>query len=179
MDRLLGGLGAGVIRLLDSLDRLQNPILLLKVPPSLPSIGEALAHHRARLHPVEDVEEIVGVSAHQRSGQSNQLLGGSSQHAEAISLRGVSRKLMEFVSDGKVKPACHIAADVFDRRHALDAAPVRLPNRRESRRPLLRRGENLRDLQLVVEVEMGKLLALRVEDGKSGVRVDDASAIGA
>jgi hypothetical protein len=32
------------------------------------SIGETYRSHRVRLHAIEDVEEIVGVAAHQRDG---------------------------------------------------------------------------------------------------------------
>ena len=132
--RLLGRSRAGVVWLFHLLDGFKNAVLFLKIPPSLPAVGEALADHHVRLHAVEDVEKVVRIAAHQSSGERDQPLRGAAEDAEAIALRRVAGQLVQFVGNGEIEPAAHIAADVFDRRHTLNAVPVRLPERREARR---------------------------------------------
>ena len=164
LNRLLRRPRAGVIFLAHLLDGFEHSVLLLKVAPSLAAVGEAFACHRVRFHTVEDVEEIVGVAAHQRAGERDQLAGCASQHSEAIALCRVASQLVQFVRDGEVEPAPHIAAHELDRRHALNAIPIRLPQSGVPRRSALRQSQRLRELELVAEVEIGQLLPLRIEN---------------
>ena len=143
----------------------------------MPSVGEALAHHRVRLHPVEDVEQVVRVAAHQRSGERDQSLRRASEHAKSVALRRVAGQLVQFVGDGEVEPPAHVAPDILDWRHALNARPVSLPQRGEASGAAAGRGQSLRDLEFVSEVKRGKLLHLGVEDGNAGIRIDDAAQI--
>jgi hypothetical protein len=102
----------------------------------LSAVGKALAHHRARLHAVENVEEVVRIAAHQRACKRDQALRGASEDAEAVALGRVAGQLVQFVGNREVEPASHIATDIFDRRHTLNPVAVRLPESRESRRPI-------------------------------------------
>jgi len=78
----------------------QSAILLLEVPSSLPSAGESLTIHCVWFHPVEDVEEIVGVASRQSSGERDQSLLRTSEHAQAVALRRVAGELKN-VGPGK------------------------------------------------------------------------------
>ena len=98
-------LRTGVVCPFHLLDGFEDAVLFLKIPPALSSVSEALAHHRARLHAVEDVEQVVRVAAHQRAGKRDQSLRGASEDAEAVALRRVAGQLVQFVGNGEVEPA--------------------------------------------------------------------------
>jgi hypothetical protein len=127
MDRLLGRPRAGVVGLLDLLDGFENAVLLLKVAPPLAAIRKAFGDHHVGFHAKEDVKEVVRIAAHQRSGEGDQPLRGASQDAEAVALSGVARELVKFIRNREIEPSPHVTADIFDRRHSLDAISVRLP----------------------------------------------------
>jgi hypothetical protein len=114
MDRLLGSPRAGVVGLFDLLDGFEDPILLLEITPPLAAIRKAFGDHRAGFHAKEDVEQVVGIAAHQRAGEGDQPLRGASQDAKAVALSGVARKLVKFIRNREVEPSPHVAADEFD-----------------------------------------------------------------
>jgi hypothetical protein len=174
-NRLFGRPGTGVVCFFHLLDGFEDAVLLLEVSAALPSVGEALAHHRMRFHAVEDVEQAS--SAHQRSGERDQSLRCASEHAKPVALRRVAGQLVKFVGNGKVEPPAHVTPYVLDWRHALNARPISLPQRGEACGAAAGRGQSLRDLEFVGEVERGKLLHLGVEDGSAGIRIDDAAQI--
>ncbi len=176
-DRLFGRPRTGVVCFFHLLDRFENAVLLLEVSAALSSIGEAFAHHCVRLHSVEDVKEVVRVAAHQRSCERDQSLRRASEHAKSVSLRRVAGQLVQFIGDGEIKPPAHVAPDILDWRHALNARPVSLPQCGEACGAAAGRGQGLRDLEFVSEVKRGKLLHLGVEDGNAGIRIDDAAQI--
>ncbi len=84
LNGLLRGPRAGVVLLAYLLDGFKYAVLLLEVAPPLAAVGEAFTGHRVRFHAIEDVEEIVGVAAHQRARQRDQLAGCAFQHAQAV-----------------------------------------------------------------------------------------------
>src|SRR3954447_21576417 len=90
----------GVVRLFDLLDGFKNAVLLLEVSPALTTIGETLTHHGTRFHAPEDVEKVVRIAAHERSGESDQLLCSPSEHAQGIALSRITGKLVQLVRDG-------------------------------------------------------------------------------
>src|SRR6266702_1181262 len=176
-DCLLGRPGAGIVRLFDLLDRFENAILLLEVSPALPSVREALAHHRARLHAVEDVEKVVRVAAHQGSRERDQSLRRAAENAKTIALRCIAGQLMQLVGDREIEPSAHIASDELDGSHALEARPIGLPQWGEAVGAAAGRGQSLRDFELVSKVERRELLHFGVEYGDTRIRIDDPSEI--
>ena len=118
-----------------------TPYCCLKVAPPLAAVGEAFADHRVRFHAIEDVEQIVGIAAHQRAGECDQPLCRPSQYAKAIALRRVAGQLVQLIGNGEIEPPRHIAAHKLDRRHALNALAIRLPQSRIPRRSALRQSQ--------------------------------------
>src|SRR4051812_40968337 len=118
-----------------------------------------------RFHTPEHVEKVIAVTAHKSSGERDQPLCGAAEDSQGIALRRVAGQLVQFIGNGKIKPALHKAADVFDWCHALNAAPVRLPEGRKACSATTRASQNLRELALLHEIECRKLLHLRIKDG--------------
>ena len=67
------------------------------------------------------------VAAHEGSRERNQSLRGAAENAKPVALRRIAGQLVQLIGDGEVEPALHVAADVLDRRHALNLPAIRLP----------------------------------------------------
>jgi hypothetical protein len=72
--------------------------------------------------------------------------------------------LVQFIGNGEIEPAPHIATREFDWSHTLNATAVGLPQSRVPSSSVLWPGQHLRELHLVSEIEMGQLLPLGIED---------------
>ena len=103
-------------------DGLDHAILALEhlAPGAAPL--EALANHLRGIDAIEHVVKVVGVAAHHRAGEGDDLLRDARQHRQAVALSGVAGQLMNLVGDGEVEPVQHVAAHEIHGRHALDRA---------------------------------------------------------
>jgi hypothetical protein len=144
-----GGTGACVVRVRDPLDRFEDPVSRLEIAFALTACLESFFDHPPRFHAEENVEEIVGVPAHHCSCGADELPPAAPQHIEVVALRRVIRKLMQFVGDRVVEESLHVAADILERRHALDLVAVRFPECRVHLGAALRTGEALRELYVL------------------------------
>ena len=59
---------AGVVLLAHLLDGFEHAVLLQGDAPAAVRLRQSPRPNRVRFHAIEDVEEIVGVAAHQRTG---------------------------------------------------------------------------------------------------------------
>jgi hypothetical protein len=111
------------------------------------------------------------------TGESDQPLGCAPQYTQAVALRRIAGQLVQLIRDGKVEPSPHVPANVLNRRHALNAVAIRLPECGIVGCSAMRQSQGFGELDLVDKVEMGELLALRVHNRGASVGIDDAPEI--
>ena len=62
---------------------------MLEIAASFPTVREAFRDHILRLHAKEHVEQVIGVAAHQRSGQCDQPAARPRQYSKSVTLGSV------------------------------------------------------------------------------------------
>ena len=134
--------------------------------------------HPRGFQPEQGVEQVVGISAKQRSRQPHNAVGTGGQSAQGIALRRVAGQLMDFVADRVIKPARHVTPDELNGRHAPDLVGIGLPECAMDRSAcFIASGfDRLRDFDLF---KFGsRQSALIYDDWSARVGIDHATEIG-
>src|ERR1019366_1686774 len=83
--------------------------------------------HLPRFQAEQGVVNVVGVTAQQGAGQTYDAARTGGQRSQSVALCGVSRELMNLVTDCIVKPPVHVAPNEFDGGHEVDFVGLALP----------------------------------------------------
>ena len=126
-----GRAATAVVLRVDLADLFYRSVGLLKGALPLGAPCETVAGHAGAIHPVKNPEDVVCIAAHDRSGHGDGLLRGAGKNGQSVALGGIPIQLVRLVGDGIVPPAFEVAADVVQRRHALQLAAVGGPEGRE------------------------------------------------
>src|SRR5258705_4362153 len=129
--RLLSS-GAGIVSIWDRVDGFEHAIAFGKVPSSRAACREAFGHHLPGLHPIEEIEEVVGVASHDGASEPDQLSRAAIEDAEVVALSSLLCQLVQFIGDGVVPPALHVAADVPEVGPFAESSPDQPATSRES-----------------------------------------------
>src|SRR5258708_36333775 len=119
------------------MDSSTHAIAFGKAPSSRAACREAFGHHLPGLHPIEEIEEVVGVASNEGASEPDQLSSAAIEYTEVVALSSLLCQLVQFIGDGVVPPALHVAADVPEWGHTLNLLAVGLPNRGKAISPIL------------------------------------------